>query len=109
MKKLLKLLIAIGIIFNFLTLPVHAGWKETVTNNQMKATEYITQLKDGANPDSLTRPTLRRKNHFKAKRSYREVNEAMDDAEALARAGKADQIEEPEFVYKGVSEKKTTK
>ena len=108
MKKLLKLLIAIGIIFNFLTLPVHAGWKETVTNNQVKAIEYITQLKDGADPDSHTRPTLTRENRFKAKRSVQEINQAMDDAEALARAGKAELLQEPEFVYKGVSEKKTT-
>jgi hypothetical protein len=109
MRKMLKWLIAIGIILNFLSSPVQGGWKQTVTNNQLKATEYINQLKTGADPNSLTRPTLRRKNNFRAKRSQQEINKAMDDAEALARAGKPDLIKVPEFAYKGVSEDKATK
>lgn len=109
MKKTIKLLIVMGIIFGFLSSPAYGGWKETVTNNQVKATEYINQLKTGADPNSLTRPNLRRKNHYKAKQSYREIGKAMDEAEALARAGKAKLIKEPEFVIKGVSEEKATK
>lgn len=109
MKHILKCLMVTTTIFLFLSSPVYGGWKEIVTQNQTKATNYINQLKDGANPNSLTRPNLRRKNHFKAKRSYREINKAMDEAEALAKAGKADLIKEPEFVYKGASEEKVKK
>lgn len=109
MKRILKCLIITTTIFLFLFSPVYGGWKEIVSNNQLKATEYINQLKTGADPNSLTRPNLRRQNHYKAKQSYREVSKAMDDAEALARAGKADLIKDPEFVYMSASEEKAKK
>jgi len=95
-----------GIVLLFLITPVYGGWKEVVTKNQIKATEYISQLKSGADPDSLTRPKLKRGNKAKSKKSHREILKAMDEAETLARSGKHDLIEKPEFFYKGVSEKK---
>lgn len=106
MKKMFKILVVFGVIFQFLSSPVYANWKEKITNNQLKAKEYISQLKAGANPDSLTRPHLRRVDKYKVKQSNKEIKKAMDEAEALARAGKHDLIMEPEFAIQGISEER---
>ncbi len=97
-------LMVAAIVFQLLASPVYGASKAIITRNQLKAIEYITQLKAGADPNSLTRPQLRRHNKWKVKQSRREINKAMDEAEALARAGKHHLIQKPEFVYKGLSE-----
>ena len=105
MRKTFRWLIAAGIVLQFLSSTVYGGFKETITQNQVKAAEYITQLKAGADPDTLTRPQLRRnQKDFKAKQSVKEINKAMDEAESLARDGKHDLIQKPDFNYEGVSE-----
>jgi hypothetical protein len=106
MRTVIKWMMLAGIILHFLCSPVYGGYQVKITRNQLKAKEYISQLQAGANPDSLTRPQLRRDKHSKMKRSRREILKAMDEAEALARAGKHPLIEEPEFVHNGVSEEK---
>ncbi len=108
MKTSLKLLIIVGIIFQLLSSQVYGGVRERITKNQLRAKEYILQLKNGADPDKLKRPYLRRHNKWKVKKSRREIKRAMDRAEALARAGKRRFIRIPDYVYKGMSEKKYT-
>lgn len=73
------------------------GWKEKITGNQLKAKAYIEQLMNGADPDSLERPHIRYDQKYQAKVANREIRQAMDQAEQLAREGKQDQIVMPEF------------
>ena len=95
MKKFtLHLLIMTTVLL--LSLPAYA-WKSKIVNNQFKAADYIVKLQNGANPDKLQRPTLRRDEKAKAKAANRELRDAMDEAERLARAGKHDQIKPPTF------------
>ena len=77
--------------------PVHAYWKNKIVKNQIKATEYILQLKNGAHPDQIERPNLRRDRKARAQAPNRELKAAMAKAERYARAGKHDRIETPEF------------
>jgi len=95
----------IAMVFLFFCSPAY-GYHGKITLNQIKAKEYISQLQAGADPDSLTRPHLRRDKNNKMKQSRREIQKAMDDAEALARAGKYQLIKEPEFKYNGIPEDK---
>lgn len=74
-----------------------AGWKEKVTRNQIKAREYIEQLMNGADPESVERPHIRYDEKYQVKRANREIRQAMDQAEEMAREGKHDQITMPEF------------
>jgi len=109
MKKVFSLLIAIGICFQLLSLPVYGGTKDRITWNQLMGKDYMLKLKNGADPDKLERPRLTRHHKWKVKQSRREVIKAMDAAEALARAGKRELIEEnPEYSFKGMSEEDFT-
>lgn len=109
MKTVIKRFLGAGIIFQFLCLPLYAGYEGKITQNQIRAKEYIAQLQTCVNPDKLTRPQLRRDKHTKMKRSVREINAAMDEAEGLARAGKCKFIQEPVFTVNGVPEEQYKK
>lgn len=87
-------LVAVLLCGNSLAL---AAWKVKVTTNQLKAGAYIEQLMNGANPEDLERPHIRYDEKFQAKRANREIHQAMDQAEELARAGKHDEIVMPVF------------
>ena len=76
---------------------VYGGWKNKVVSNQVKAAEYIINLQKGVHPGKLKRPTIRRDEKASAKAANREVKEAMDRAEQLARSGKHQFIETPQF------------
>lgn len=95
MKRISTGLLVIITAF-LLSLPAYA-WKNKIVNNQFKAADYIVKLKNGAHPDKLQRPTIRRDEKVKAKAANRELRDAMDEAERLARAGKHDQIKPPKF------------
>lgn len=102
MKTLLKALLLFGLLFAFCT-PASAGWKEKTAENQMKAIQYITQLKNGASPDTLSRPPLRRDDKYSAKKANSEIQDAMTEAENLARQGKNKSIKIPDFENKLLS------
>jgi hypothetical protein len=106
MTTVSKWLIVAGIVLQFLCSPVYSGYQGKITRNQIRAKEYIGQLKAGANPNTLERPQLRRDKKTKMKRSRREIIGAMDEAEALARAGNHNLIKEPEFTINGAPEDK---
>lgn len=96
MKTLLKTLFLFSLFLTFCT-PAFAGWKEKIAENQMKAIQYITQLKEGANPDTISRPSLRRDDKYSAKKANSEIRDAMTEAENLARQGKNKSIKIPDF------------
>jgi len=96
MKTILKALLLFSLLFTFCT-PAFAGWKEKIAENQMRAIQYITQLKNGANPDTISRPTLRRDDKYSAKKANSEIRDAMTEAENLARQGKNKSIKVPDF------------
>ena len=76
---------------------VYGGWKNKVVSNQVRAAEYIIELQKGVNPGKLERPAIRRDEKASAKAANREVKEAMDRAEKIARSGKHQLIENPQF------------
>jgi len=104
MKSRIHSAIIAGLFILFLTSPAIAGWKSKVTQNQLKATKYIVQLKNGANPNTIKRPQLRRGKNWKAKQSHREIIAIMTQAEELAKNGKQDLIKKPAFKFNGLSE-----
>ena len=106
MRTLLKWLMVVGMVFQFMSSSVYGGTKDIIIKNELKAQEYITQLKAGADPNSLTRPRLRRHHKWRVKRSARELKKDMDAAEALARAGKHHLIQEPDYIFQDMSEEK---
>lgn len=106
MKTVFKCLMVAGIVLQFLCSPVYSGYLGKITQNQIRAKEYIAELRAGADPNRLERPQLRRDKRTKMKRSNREIIAAMDEAEALARAGKRNLIKEPEFKINGEPEDK---
>ncbi len=95
MKRITTGLLVIGTAL-LLALPAYA-WKNKIVTNQLKAAEYIVKLKNGANPDKLQRPRIRRDEKAKAKAANQELRAAMDEAERLARAGKHALIQAPKF------------
>lgn len=97
MKKITYLSLLIVPIVLLFGSSVYGGWKNKVVSNQVKAAEYIIKLKKGVNPSKLKRPTIRRGEKARAKAANREVKEAMDRAEKLARSGKHKLIEAPQF------------
>ena len=109
MKTVSKWLMVAGIVLQFLCSPVYGGYEAKITQNQIRAKEYIAQLQTCADPNTLTRPQLRRDKKTKMKRSVREINKAMDEAEALARAGECYLIKEPEFTVNGIPEEEYKK
>ena len=98
MKPIFKLLISSGIIFQLLLSPVFAGSNNVINENLMKTNEYISLLKEGANPDNVTRPRLRRHHKYRVKRAAREMYQSMDKAEAFARAGKHHLIQKHNYI-----------
>jgi hypothetical protein len=97
MKRIAYLtLLVLSVVF-VLNNSALAGWKEKIANNQIKVAEYIMQLKNGASPDNVPRPTLRREDKYKAKIANKELRQAMDEAEQLAREGKNALIKPPSF------------
>ena len=105
MKTYIRGSVIAGIFLLSLVYPTFANWKARVTQNQIKAAKYITQLKNGANPDTIKRPQLRRDKSWKAKQSQKEIAAAMTKAEKLARSGKQNLITQPIFKFNGLSEK----
>lgn len=99
MGKLLRGLLMIGIVLQLLSVPAHAWWKAKVAINEKNAAEYIEKLKSGADPDSVRRPTMRFIEKIQAKNEQKRFFKAMDEAEALARAGKHEEIRELELKY----------
>ena len=99
MGRMLRWLLAVGMVLQFLSLPAHAFWKDKVAINERNAAEYIDKLKSGANPNSVRRPTMRFIEDFPAKKEQKRFHKAMDEAEALARAGKPELIKDLELKY----------
>lgn len=106
MRKMMKLAFFSILLFHFTLVPAFADWKTKIVNNQIKVMNYISQLQKGADPNNITRPTLRHDKKYKASLANKELREAMDEAEALARAGKHDQIKDPVFGTQLVSEER---
>jgi hypothetical protein len=104
MKSRIHSAIIAGLFILFLTSPAFAGWKSKVTQNQLKATQYIAQLKNGANPNTIKRPQLRRDKKWEAKQSHKEIIAIMIQAEELAKTGKQGLIKKPVFKFNGLSE-----
>lgn len=99
MGKLLRWLLIIGMVLQSTSLPAHAWWKAKVAINEKNAAEYIEKLKSGADPNSVVRPTMRFIKKIQAKNEQKRFFKAMDEAEALARAGKHEEIKELELKY----------
>ena len=76
--------------------------------NEQLAAEYITQLKAGAQPGSIERPILRHIDRYDAKQEKKRFNQAMDEAEALARAGRRDLIRELEVEWGDLQPSRST-
>ena len=83
---------------------VYGAWKEKVTQNQIRVSEYVSLLQNGADPDTLERPYLRLDDHYQAKQSRKELADSMEEAEELARAGQHSAIPDPQFKIKGLSD-----
>ena len=104
-------LVLMGIVLQFLVPPVYAagGWQTVINEDKARAAAYIHKLKEGADPSELQQPVLRgvpfRRGYvnYRAKREIMLLGQAMDEAEALAKAGKRDQIKELEVDQKGAS------
>ena len=109
MKTVLRWLLPAVVVFQLASPSAYAGWKERVADNGRKAAEYISQLKAGAEPGGIQRPIMRHINTFEAKQQQKRFNAAMDEAEALARAGKHEQIQELDPGSDDSSEKSPTK
>jgi hypothetical protein len=92
MRTVFRWLILVGIVLQFLVPSAYAGWKNRVAANEQQAAEYISQLEAGAPPGSIERPILRHIDRYQAKQEKKRFDQAMDEAEALARAGRRDQI-----------------
>jgi len=65
MRTALKWLMVMEIVFQFLSSSVYGGTRNIIIKNQLKAQEYITQIKAGADPNSLTRPRRQTTPHTK--------------------------------------------
>jgi hypothetical protein len=104
MKTVLRWLVVVGIIFQFLPPSAYAGWKNIVADNEKRAAEYISLLKAGADPGSIERPSMRHADKFQAKKQQRRFYQAMDRAEELARAGRHEQITELEIGWENFYE-----
>lgn len=101
MKKYTRVLLMAGIMFQLSFLPVYGNgfWKNKMAISERNVAEYIQQLKDGAKPGSLKRPELRHDKEYQAEVYTKELNEAMDEAERLARQGRNDEIPELELRF----------
>ena len=86
--------------------PLQAFWKEKISRNQVKVAEYVAQLKNGADPDALQRPHLRTDQQYQAKQANKEMRRIMDEAEALARQGRHQEIELPAYSNRGLSDER---
>lgn len=102
--KILGGLLVTLLVGLLLTSPAFGGWKEKIVFNQFKAVEYIEKLQNGADPDKIERPYLRYDERAKANAANKEIRSAMEKAEELARQGRYDLIEIPEFKVDLVSD-----
>ncbi len=93
MRTVFRWLITMVVVLHLLAPVAHAGWKSKVAGNERRATEYISLLKAGEEPGSIKRPFMRHINRYQAKQQQKRLNQAMDDAEALALAGRHDEIQ----------------
>lgn len=107
MKDILRWLVFMGIVLQYIFSSAFAEASKADPNVR-KAVEYISQLKAGANPDNLKRPQLRYLRGYNAKQLNKQLRKAMDDAEALARAGKQDEIKEIEVVKEDANQGRST-
>jgi len=89
MKMIVRWLVVMGIVLQLLAQVAYAGKADS---NARQAADYISQLRAGANPNTLKRPQLRHLRGYSARQLNNHLTKAMDDAEALARAGKQDRI-----------------
>jgi hypothetical protein len=89
-------------ILQMLSLPAHAYWKHKVAVNERNAAEYIMRLQSGGDPEKVERPTMRFINHYQAMQEQDRLNNAMDEAEALAREGKPELIQDLELKYQNL-------
>ena len=100
MKTMFKLLIILVLGLQLFSSAVSADSKyNIISENLLRTNEYIAHLQAGVNPDRITRPELSINNKWKAKRARREMNAAMDKAEALARSGRSQLIEQYYYPY----------
>ena len=99
MGRMFRWLLMIGIILQLSSLPAHAWWKAKVAINEKNAAEYIEKLKSGEDPNRVKRPTMRFIDKYQAKQEQKKFKKAMDEAEALARTGRPEEIKELELKY----------
>lgn len=94
MRSIVKLLMILALSLQLLSSPASAEDSKysIITENLVRTNDYIAKLQAGANPDRIKRPELSKNNKWKAKRARREMNIAMDKAEALARSGRSQLI-----------------
>ncbi len=100
MKTILGLLIILGLVLQLFPARTYAGSNYRTIQNVSNANEYIAQLQEGANPNSITRPHLLRHNTWKGKRTRKRLIKAMDRAETLARSGRNDLIRQYDYQAK---------
>jgi hypothetical protein len=103
MKKIITYLV-VCLLSLCLVSPAFGFWKEKITRNQVSVIKYVTKLQEGAEPQMVERPGLRRDNNYKVKQSVKELRAIMDEAEELAKAGKHEQIKDPVFSIRGMSD-----
>lgn len=103
--KQYRIVLAFFLIISLVS-PVYAGWKDKITRNQIKAINYISKLKAGADPEKTPRPKIRRDEKARSAAATREVREAIDRAEHYARQGNYKRIEIPQFKHIVVSDKR---
>ena len=108
MRTFFRWLVTIALVLHFLAPMAYAGWKNKVASNERRAAEYISLLKAGEEPGSIKRPIMRHISHYQAKQLQKKLIRAMDDAEALARAGKHYQIKELERITNSSHERTST-
>ncbi len=96
MKKLLTCMLLLLLV----TTSGYAGWKSDIATNQQRALDYISKLMYTA-PNKVKRPALIRNKGWKSQRSLQEIESTMNRAEDMAKAGRADLIQLPEFKFNG--------
>lgn len=110
MGTFFRRLLAVAMVFQLLQFfPGTAGaYDEEENTNQLRAHEYILQLKSGKEPDTIERPVLKKARTREAKIRRRRMLQAMDQAEDLARAGNSNLIEDPSWILHQSPEKESS-
>ena len=99
MKNYLRTLFIMAMLLPALSSPLYAGWRDQLAANERKAAEYISQLKNGRDPDSIQRPILQRINQAKSRQEKKRLTQAMDEAEVFAKEGRQNEIKELEIYH----------